>query len=369
LSNQKSPYASLPAAAFWRSGVADANAMPEGEFWTPKWRIQKSEQIATAGSCFAQHIGRRLRASAFDVLDLEPAPGLLPASLHAQHGYSMYSARYGNIYTVRQFLQLAQEAYGEVSANREVWETNGRFVDSLRPTIDATGHGTPEAVYLHRQKHLDAVRSLFQKADIFVFTLGLTESWERLEDGRVYPVCPGTVAGEFDGRVHKFRNLTFSETYEDFLKLRDLIAKYRSKPLLRFLLTVSPVPLTATAAGSHVMQATVYSKSVLRAVAGQLASELEDVDYFPSYEIITNPWGPYLAYEPNMRSVTEDGVDLVMKTFFKAQGVSVGGAEAMDHLSPANKVVDHSVVHPERTESDSTAVCDEELLDAFGPRT
>jgi GSCFA family len=103
-------------------------------------------------------------------------------------------------------------------------------------------------------------------------------------------------------------------------------------------------------------------------VAGQLATELQDVDYFPSYEVITNPWASYLAYEPNMRSVTEEGVDLVMKTFFRAQGVSSVSDEATDQPSRVKRAVVPSAVYPERAESDSTAVCDEELLDAFGPR-
>ena len=42
-------------------------------------------------------------------------------------------------------------------------------------------------------------------------------------------------------------------------------------PDLRFLLTVSPVPLTATASGQHVLTATTYSKSVLRSAAGFLS--------------------------------------------------------------------------------------------------
>ena len=42
----------------------------------------------------------------------------------------------------------------------------------------------------------------------------------------------------------------------------------RRTPKLRILLTVSPVPLTATAGDDHVLLATTYSKSVLRAGRG-----------------------------------------------------------------------------------------------------
>jgi hypothetical protein len=40
---------------------------------------------------------------------------------------------------------------------------------------------------------------------------------------------------------------------------------------LRIVLTVSPVPLVATVTGSHVVPATIYSKSVLRIAAQEIA--------------------------------------------------------------------------------------------------
>ena len=53
------------------------------------------------------------------------------------------------------------------------------------------------------------------------------------------------------------------------------------------ILTVSPVPLVATAAGKHVLVATTYSKSVLRVACEEVCQKAADVMYFPSYEIIT----------------------------------------------------------------------------------
>ena len=76
------------------------------------------------------------------------------------------------------------------------------------------------------------------------------------------------------------------------------------------------LPLTATADKAHVLLATTYSKSTLRAVAGDLAASSDDIDYFPSYEIISQPPTRGIFFEPNMRSVSQRGVDLVMGHFF-----------------------------------------------------
>ena len=91
---------------------------------------------------------------------------------------------------------------------------------------------------------------------------------------------------------------------------------WQMNPELHILLTVSPVPLVATASGDHVLVATQYSKSVLRAVAGDMARSHAQVDYFPSYEIIAAPPSRATFFEPNMRAIAGDGADLVMRHFF-----------------------------------------------------
>ena len=58
----QNPYQALPQRAYWRPAVADVGAFGLTELWTPKFRILPKDRIVTAGSCFAQHIGRALAA-------------------------------------------------------------------------------------------------------------------------------------------------------------------------------------------------------------------------------------------------------------------------------------------------------------------
>jgi hypothetical protein len=95
--------------------------------------------------------------------------------------------------------------------------------------------------------------------------------------------------------------------------LQGFIERLRSvNPRARVLLTVSPVPLAATASAQHVLPATIYSKSVLRVAAQEVCEELADVFYFPSYEIITGPQARGRFYAEDLREVTEEGVSHVM---------------------------------------------------------
>src|SRR5579871_3126794 len=287
------PYQNAPAYRRWRSGVARSKFETDPIVDWP-WRIAATDKIAAAGSCFAQHVARHLKMAGWNFLDTEPPHPMLGAEIAAAFGYGIYSARFGNIYSSRQLLQLLRRAYGRFTPNEAVWEKDGRFFDPWRQTIQPSGFASREEFEIDRAQHLAAVRRMFEELDIFIFTLGLTETWVSSIDGAAFPMCPGTTAGEFDPKRHILTNLSTSEVAAD---LQAFVAELRDiNPRAKVILTVSPVPLAATAEDRHVLVSTVLSKSILRAAAGE-ASTLPGVAYFPSYEIITGPQarGRYFA--------------------------------------------------------------------------
>ena len=355
----RSPYEGLPAERFWRTGVAEQSVETVSGLYRKRFPIDAKTRIATAGSCFAQHIARYLRQNGYQVLDHERLPQSVPADLAQRYGYGLYSARYGNLYTVRQLLQLTREALGKFKPRNAVWERDGRFFDALRPGVEPNGHASAALVARHREQHLQKVRKVLAEADLFVFTLGLTEAWIDAKSGTTFPTAPGTIAGSHDPRVFAFKNFTVGEIVADFLAFRQAIRSVNRS--VRFLLTVSPVPLTATATESHVLAATTYSKSVLRAAAGELYAACEDIDYFPSYEIIATPFSGARFYEPNLRSVAADGVDAVMRVFF-AEHPPTGAPQ------PAATTGAATGGRRERRagrSSEDDAVCEEILLEGF----
>lgn len=348
----RNPYTNLPGSAFWRTGVVQENPYAVAGLYRKKFTISPDTKIATAGSCFAQHISRHLQINGYNVLDVEPAPPGLAKSLHRRFGFSMYSARYGNIYSVLQLLQLAQEAAGERTPNPIAWQKDGRYVDALRPAVEPEGLASPEEVLEHRKYHISRVKKLFKELDLFIFTLGLTEMWLHQESGTVYPTAPGSIAGTFDDKIYSFKNASFNEIIRDFNAFQAILTKLRAGRPFKLLLTVSPVPLTATASGHHVLAATSYSKSTLRAVAGQLADNQAHIDYFPSYEIVTNPRLHCVSFSDNLRSVRDEAVTMVMQHFFTEHPKRPG--------KPTPEAADHS-----QQDADDTQ-CEEALLEAFG---
>lgn len=349
------PYAALPARAFWRSAVSEVNVLDLTDVYRPRFAIDRSTRIATAGSCFAQHIGRKLREHDYTFVNVEPAPRLLPPPTRARFGYGVYSARYGNIYTARQLLQLFRRADGTLQPTDDHWVEDGRYFDPYRSTIEPDGFASLAELERIRAAHFRAVRSLLSSCDVFVFTLGLTEAWVNSADGAVYPVCPGTTHGTFDPARHSFVNFGFTETVAD---MNELIAHARAvNPRIKLLLTVSPVPLTATASGHHVLQASVASKSVLRAVCSELVDQHDDVDYFPAYELVASHPMRAVFFEPNLRSVSATGVDHVMGHFFAAHG-EAPRARPRERVKPAAR-------SGPRARVDDDVVCDDAILEEF----
>lgn len=312
----RSPYRGRPANSFWRAAVSENQGLGMSGLYEKKFEIEQSDSVATAGSCFAQHIATNLRRNGYSVVDTEPAPRAMSTQTAESFGFGIYSARFGNIYYVRQLLQLVREAYEEFEPQNWIWTKAGRYFDALRPSVEPSGLNSVEEVKKHRHQHLAAVRKMLSQASVLVYTFGLTEGWVDKASGTVFPTAPGTICGDFDPDEFSFENFTYQDMVSDFEKLRRIIQRHN--PDIKFLLTVSPVALAATATNDHVLVATTYSKAVLRAAAGDLASRYDDVAYFPSYEIITGSPARGRYWDDSLRSVTPDGVKEVMRHFFDA---------------------------------------------------
>lgn len=315
-----SHYSNLSDEAYWRSGVVETDKTLWPDVFTPKFEISDKTAIATAGSCFAQHIGRKLKGQGMTVLDAEPAPASLSADDAKRLGYGIYSARYGNIYTPRQLRELLGDAAQDRVHEDLFWQKEDRFFDALRPGIEPDGFVSLSAAMDQRRAHLACVRQMLVDTDIFVFTLGLTEAWIDDQAGRVMALAPGVIAGDYDPARYRFHNFVFDELVGDLEAIYSALTAVN--PHMKLLLTVSPVPLTATASNEHVLAATTYSKAVLRAAAGEMTNANSAIDYFPSYELVTTWAQDIPAFEANLRSVTPQMVDRVMSVFLSAYNLT-----------------------------------------------
>ena len=348
------PYRGLAASQYWRSGVAEVGPGQFDPVTSVKFQITSHDAVSTLGSCFAQHLARHIKDSGLRYMVTEPLLETEEQTEQAAMMATQFSARYGNIYTTRQALQLLDRANGWETAD-DVWERNGRYFDAFRPHVRAGGFATIEELRDARMAHLQAAKRVFTESDVVVFTLGLTEAWMSTMDGAVYPTAPGVIAGSQDNSRHVFQNFSYPEVLSDLLNWCQRVREMNSS--VRILLTVSPVPLNATYMPRNVWTSTTYSKAVLRAVAGDVATELSYVDYFPSYEIVTSPQAHGKYFEDDLREVTSVGVKHVMRVFDRHYVLRDGTSDPREptQVRTASKMSDGQKV--------SDVFCDEEFLD------
>jgi hypothetical protein len=346
----RSPYLGLPAHQVWRRAVVAAPEIDPQH--GARFTIARADRVGTAGSCFAQRIAERLREAGFRYYVVEPgSPWASEAERAAAH-YGEYSARYGNVYTTLQLQQLFERAYGRFVPAEPAWRIGERFADPFRPRIEPGGFASESAMLADRAAHLNAVRHLFETLDVFVFTLGLTETWCTREDGAALPVCPGIDVGVFDGARYAFRNLGVDENRAALGAFVEGL--HAVNPGARIVLTLSPVPLAATVEDRHVVQATAYSKAVLRVVAEEMRARYPFVDYFGSYEMVTATFQNDAFFEADRRNVTDAAVDRVMRSFFRH--FTAGAAPAAEPFAEPQPAAPAAAVLPD--------ACDEELLAA-----
>jgi len=351
---QTNPYRKLPGTSFWKRSVGSCQSAEIDPVLSPRFTITRDDKVATAGSCFAQHISRRLETEGFNYYIPEFDPSLSKEE-QQERNYGVFSARYGNIYTARQLHQLFDRAYGKFLPAEEAWHrSDGSVVDPFRPQVEPTGFMTPYDMEWYRQEHFAHVREMFENLDVFVFTLGLTECWESRIDGAVFPLAPGVAGGKLDLKRHGFKNLTMEEIRDD---MELFLTKFQGvNPKARVLLTVSPVPLIATYEDRHVLVSNTYSKSVLRTVADEIIRKYEHCDYFPSYEIITGQHIGNKYLEDDLRSVRQDGVDHVMRVFLRhytSEAVIIPAKEGVHQLEQKNTI-----------DRINAIICDEEAIDS-----
>lgn len=347
-----SPYDGLPDRAYWRTAVASRGPGRLRDLYTPRFPIDRATPIFTVGSCFAQHVHTALKSEGYAVIEAEPAPEGVDPAVAARHFYGIFSARFGNIYNPRLFLNLLREAAGDHTPSHPVWIRDGRFYDALRPNVDPGGHASAASVIGSRLDHLSAVADAIVQARVVIFTLGLTETWQDKATGTVFPTAPGVIADAPDGAEIGFLNLGHDAIVADVRAILGLLRAIT--PDVKLVLTVAPGPLVATASGDHVLSASTASKAILRAAAATLTESDPGIDYFPSYEIITNPAAKGAFFQANLRHPTPKGVSVVMKQFMGAHQISA--APTAPHKSHRDGAQRDGI-------QDNDVICEEMLND------
>ena len=263
------------------------------EFRTPvnitlaPFAIEPRERMLFVGSCFADNIGRRFVDDKFRAT-VNP---------------------YGVMYNPASIMHTVKRWTGELVAAQS----------------EASDSGS------------DVSQAINEAPQTAVFTLGTNHVYVLNETGEIVDNCR-----KRPQRLFTERELSVDECAD---YLREAIATLQKiNPSVRIIITVSPIRYAKY--GFHGSQ---LSKATLLLAADKLTKEMDNVVYFPAYEIVNDELRDYRFYREDMLHPTDQAVEYIWQrfgeTFFSKQTVKF-----LEEWRPIKAALAHRPFNPEAEE-------------------
>ena len=263
------------------------------EFRTPvtitlaPFAIEPRERMLFVGSCFADNIGRRFVDDKFRAT-VNP---------------------YGVMYNPASILHTVKRWTGELVAAQS----------------EASDSGS------------DVSQAINEAPQTAVFTLGTNHVYVLNETGEIVDNCR-----KRPQRLFTERELSVDEC-ADYLRYSVTMLR-QINPSVRIIITVSPIRYAKY--GFHGSQ---LSKATLLLAADKLTKEMDNVVYFPAYEIVNDELRDYRFYREDMLHPTDQAVEYIWQrfgeTFFSKQT-----RKFLEEWHPIKAALAHRPFNPEAEE-------------------
>lgn len=273
-------------------------------------KLSLADHVVTCGSCFSEAIGQRLQKYKINTL-VNPFGNIYnPLSIHKALLYAIY----GNLPGDQTYLR-----------NQGVWlnyDFHSEFSSTDKSVLSA-----------QIKESIDDVHSFLKNARWLFITYGTSWVYEEVGSASLVANCHKMPSGHF----RKFL-LTQKKIIESFNELHSSLKAFN--PNARIIITVSPV--------RHVkdtLQLNSVSKSLLRLSCHTLGETFDNVEYFPSYEIMMDDLRDYRFYKTDMLHPTEEAEDYIWKMFTAKyfDGKTQGFADKWKSILTA---LSHKPFHP-----------------------
>ncbi|WP_291072764.1 GSCFA domain-containing protein [Empedobacter sp. UBA5987] len=244
------------------------------------FKLNHQHKILTIGSCFSDEIGKRLTDLKFDGL-INP------------FGVIFNSHSIQNL--IERSIQKKYFTTADVHQNGEEF-----FCFDVHSSFNAL---TKEAVLEELNLTLDQVHDYILSCDVLMITLGTSWIYEWKTSNQVVANCHKVDAKQFEKRLL---------TTEENLKSLELIVSdlKNINPTIRIITTVSPVRHTKDG-----MIENNVSKARLLDALYQLSLQNNQVEYFPSYELVLDDLRDYRFFKEDLIHPSKQAVDYIWEKF------------------------------------------------------
>jgi hypothetical protein len=276
-----------------------------------KSKIGLKTPVITAGSCFSDVIGQKLHRFKVPVM-INPFGVIYnPVSIHNTMLYGLRSKfPPDNAYVESQGVHFNYDFHSDFSALNK---------NDLSQQI--------EQVVLNTHQFLKTARRV-------VLTYGTAWTYVAKTTGAVVANCHKVPSNEFTKSLLSVQEI--QDSFNQFHNaLRDL------NPDARVILTVSPV--------RHIkdtLELNAVSKSILRVACHEISENHDNVDYFPSFEIMMDDLRDYRFYGSDMIHPSADAEQYIWKKFIESY-IDKEATSFMNEFEKVLKALDHRPFHPE----------------------
>ena len=288
--------------------------MLDVEIKPPPNRITYSDKIFLIGSCFTEHIGRRLEELKFPVL--QNPNGILfdPASVCK---------------SLNSYINLTQYYKKDLFYLNELWQSwNHHSQFSGMNAID---------VITNINKSQQQANEHLQKATWLIITLGSSYLYQLTDQNQSVANCHRAPANWFKKYLQT--------TDETVIALEDTIQKLRNfNPLINIVFTISPV--------RHIRDGVVEnnrSKARLIEAVHTVTEKCSNAWYFPAYELVIDILRDYRFYDIDLVHPNYAATEFVFDKF-QQNFISPDTQELMEEIKKISNGYKHKPFQPE-TES------------------
>lgn len=287
------------------------NFRTEVELPSTQLQLLPATRCMMLGSCFAEHIGRRMHETRLTV-DVNPFGVIYnPLSVHA----ALTALLDGCIPLDTFFL-----------GDDGLWHSrlhSGCFSASTREACE-------QAV----QQRFDEARLALSQLDVLFVTFGFARAYIYNENGSVAGNCHKQPAKDFS-----VRDLSPSDIVECWQPLLQRLRQVR--PELQVVFTVSPYRYRKT--GLH---GNALGKASLLLAIDELCRSNEGCHYFPAYEIVLDELRDYRFFEADMLHPSSVAIDYVWERF-RAWAFAPALQEMHAEWERLLRALQHRPLHPD----------------------
>jgi hypothetical protein len=236
--------------------------------------------ILTLGSCFSNNIASKLASNKIPVL----------------------ANPFGTIYNPISIFKLLDQACNKEYPSKEaIVENDGLFAHY--DFHSSFSKSNESEVITAINEAVDDTHTFLETTQFLIITLGTAFVYEVGSTSEVVANCHKVPSRNFNKKL-----LTQTQILEAFKKTHQTLSK--AYPHLQIILTVSPVRHT-----KDTIPLNSVSKSTLRLTCHTLENQYDNVNYFPSYELLIDDLRDYRFYKSDMLHPSSDAEDYIWNKF------------------------------------------------------